>query len=80
MRCSSWFSRKFSMWGRMSSMACQHPVMQLAEAMPVMTQVSIAARAYKADANYVAVMTALTTVIALFTIPTYFILLTYGIL
>ncbi len=49
-------------------------------AMPVMTQVSIAARAYKADANYVAVMTALTTVIALFTIPTYFILLTYGIL
>ncbi len=49
-------------------------------AMPVMTQVSIAARAYKADANYVAVMTALTTVIALFTIPAYFILLTFGIL
>lgn len=49
-------------------------------AMPVMTQVSIAARAYKADANYVAVMTAVTTVMALFTIPTYFILLTFGIL
>lgn len=49
-------------------------------AMPVMTQVSIAARAYKADANYVAVMTALTTVISLFTIPAYFILLTFGIL
>lgn len=48
--------------------------------MPVMTQVSIAARAYKADANYVAVMTALTTVIALFTIPIYFILLTFGII
>ncbi len=49
-------------------------------AMPVMTQVSIAARAYKADANYVAVMTALTTVISLFTIPAYFILLTLGVL
>lgn len=49
-------------------------------AMPVMTQVSIAARAYKADANYVAVMTALTTVISLLTIPSYFILLTYGLL
>ena len=49
-------------------------------AMPVMTQVSIAARAYKADANYVAVMTAVTTVMALFTIPTYFILLTFGFL
>lgn len=49
-------------------------------AMPVMTQVSIAARAYKADANYVAVMTALTTVLALITIPLYFILLTYGVI
>lgn len=49
-------------------------------AMPVMTQVSIAARAYKADANYVAVMTALTTVLSLITIPLYFILLTFGIL
>lgn len=48
--------------------------------MPVMTQVSIAARAYKADANYVAVMTALTTVLSLFTIPAFFILLTLGVL
>jgi malate permease and related proteins len=49
-------------------------------AMPVMTQVSIAARAYNADANYVAVMTALTTVMAMFTIPTYFLLLSFGLL
>ncbi|ABD90108.1 AEC family transporter [Rhodopseudomonas palustris] len=55
-------------------------VLIIESSMPVMTQVSIAARAYKADANYVAVMTALTTVLALFTIPTYFILLTFGIL
>ncbi|MDC7784964.1 AEC family transporter [Rhodoplanes sp. TEM] len=49
-------------------------------AMPVMTQVSIAARAYNADANYIAVMTAITTVMGLFTIPTYFLLLQFGIL
>jgi predicted permease len=49
-------------------------------AMPVMTQCSIAARAYKADANYVAVMTALTTVLSMITIPTFFILLNFGIL
>jgi malate permease and related proteins len=55
-------------------------VLIIESAMPVMTQVSIAARAYKADANYVAVMTALTTVLALFTIPTYFILLTFKII
>ncbi|RAI44150.1 AEC family transporter [Rhodoplanes roseus] len=49
-------------------------------AMPVMTQVSIAARAYDADANYIAVMTAITTVMALFTIPAYFVLLNFGLL
>lgn len=49
-------------------------------AMPVMTQVSIAARAYSADANYVAVMTALTTVMAMVTIPSYFLLLHWGFL
>jgi hypothetical protein len=49
-------------------------------AMPVMTQVSIAARAFKADANYVAVMTALTTVLSMITIPVYFLLLTFGVL
>jgi hypothetical protein len=47
-------------------------------AMPVMTQVSIAARAYKADANYVAVVTAVTTVLSMITIPTYFLLLNFG--
>ena len=55
-------------------------VLVIEAAMPVMTQVGIAARAYKADANYVAVLTALTTVISLFTIPAYFILLTFGII
>ncbi|KIZ39505.1 MULTISPECIES: AEC family transporter [Rhodopseudomonas] len=55
-------------------------VLIIESSMPIMTQVSIAARAYKADANYVAVMTALTTVISLATIPAYFILLTYGVL
>lgn len=48
--------------------------------MPVMTQVSIAAKAYGADANYVAVMTAVTTVLAMITIPTYFLLVTFKIL
>jgi len=48
-------------------------------AMPVMMQVSIAARAFNADANYAAVTTALTTVMAMFTIPTYFLLLHYGV-
>jgi len=55
-------------------------VLVIEAAMPVMTQVGIAARAYNADANYVAVLTALTTVISLFTIPTYFILLTFRII
>jgi len=49
-------------------------------AMPVMTQCSIAARAYKADHAYVAVVTAVTTVMAIITIPTFFILLNFGIL
>lgn len=49
-------------------------------AMPVMTQCSIAARAYKADYGYVAVVTAVTTCMALFTIPTFFLLLNFGIL
>lgn len=49
-------------------------------AMPVMTQCSIAARAYKADYGYVAVVTAVTTVMAILTIPTFFILLSFGIL
>lgn len=48
--------------------------------MPVMTQTSVAAKAFKADSNYVAVMTAVTTMCALITIPVYFILLTKGIL
>lgn len=48
-------------------------------AMPVMMQVSIAARAFNADANYAAVTTALTTVMAMITIPTYFLLLHYGV-
>lgn len=48
--------------------------------MPVMTQVSIAARAFKADYSYVAVVTAVTTCMALITIPTFFILLSFGIL
>jgi malate permease and related proteins len=48
--------------------------------MPVMMQVSIAARAYNADAGYVAVTTALTTVLALVTIPSYFLLLHFGVL
>lgn len=49
-------------------------------AMPVMTQCSIAARAYKADHGYVAVVTAVTTVLSIITIPTFFILLNFGIL
>lgn len=49
-------------------------------AMPVMMQVSIAARAFNADANYAAVTTALTTVMAMATIPSYFLLLHYGVL
>ncbi|MFL9824806.1 AEC family transporter [Rhodoplanes sp. SY1] len=49
-------------------------------AMPVMTQVSIAARAYNADAGYIAVMTGLTTVMGLVTIPAYFLLLQFGLL
>lgn len=49
-------------------------------AMPVMMQVSIAARAFNADANYAAVTTALTTVMAMFTIPAYFLLLHYGLI
>ncbi len=49
-------------------------------AMPVMVQVSITARAYNADANYIAVTTALTTVMALVTIPFYFLLLNFGVL
>jgi predicted permease len=49
-------------------------------AMPVMTQISIASLSFKADANYVAVMTALTTVISLITIPVYFVLLTYNVI
>jgi hypothetical protein len=48
--------------------------------MPVMTQTSVAAKAFKADSNYVAVMTAVTTMCALVTIPIYFILLTKGVL
>ncbi|MDQ2083554.1 AEC family transporter [Xanthobacteraceae bacterium Astr-EGSB] len=48
-------------------------------AMPVMMQVSIAARAFNADAKYAAVTTALTTVMAMATIPAYFLLLHYGI-
>jgi malate permease and related proteins len=48
--------------------------------MPVMTQVSIAARAYNADANYAAVATALTTAMAIVTIPSYFLLLHLGVL
>lgn len=49
-------------------------------AMPVMTQCSIAARAFKADHGYVSVVTAITTCMALFTIPTFFLLLSFGIL
>jgi len=45
-----------------------------------MMQVSIAARAFNADANYAAVTTALTTVMAMATIPSYFLLLHYGVL
>lgn len=48
--------------------------------MPVMTQVSIAARAFKADYSYVAVVTAVTTCMALITIPTFFILLSFNII
>jgi Predicted permeases len=49
-------------------------------AMPVMTQCSIAARAFKADHAYVAVVTAVTTCMSLITIPTFFILLSLGII
>ena len=49
-------------------------------AMPVMTQCSIAARAYKADYGYVSIGTAVTTVMAIITIPTFFLLLHYGVL
>jgi predicted permease len=55
-------------------------VLVIEAAMPVMTQVSLAARAYSADAEYVAVMTAVTTVMAMFTIPAFFLLLRIGIL
>lgn len=55
-------------------------VFVIESAMPVMTQVSIAAKAYKADSNYVAVLTAVTTVLAMITIPTFFILLTYNVI
>ena len=48
--------------------------------MPVMTQCSIAARAYKADYGYVAVVTAITTMMAVITIPTFFLLIHFGIL
>jgi len=48
--------------------------------MPVMTQCSIAARAYKADYGYVAVVTAITTMMSIVTIPTFFILIHFGIL
>jgi predicted permease len=48
--------------------------------MPVMTQTSVAAKAFKADSDYVAVMTAVTTICALVTIPIYFILLTKHII
>jgi malate permease and related proteins len=44
--------------------------------MPVMTQISVAAKAFKADSGYVAVNTAVTTICGLFTIPIYYILLT----
>lgn len=54
-------------------------VLIIESAMPVMTQVSLAARAYKADANYVAVLTALTTVLSMVSIPAWFLLLTFGI-
>lgn len=49
-------------------------------AMPVMTQVSVAARVYGADANYVAVMTAITTIMAMVTIPVWFLLLDFGLI
>jgi malate permease and related proteins len=49
-------------------------------AMPVMMTVSIAARAYNADTGYIAVATALTTVMAMVTIPLYFLLLHFGAL
>jgi len=47
--------------------------------MPVMTQISVAAKAFKADSGYVAVMTAVTTICALVTIPIFFIMLTMHI-
>lgn len=48
--------------------------------MPVMTQISVAAKAFRADSGYVAVMTAVTTICALVTIPVFFILLTVHII
>jgi predicted permease len=54
-------------------------VFVIESAMPVMMQVSIAARAFNADAKYAAVTTALTTVMAMATIPAYFLLLHYGV-
>jgi len=48
--------------------------------MPVMTQISVAAKAFRADSGYVAVMTAVTTICGLVTIPFFFILLTMHII
>ncbi|RAI34606.1 AEC family transporter [Rhodoplanes serenus] len=54
-------------------------VVVMEAAMPVMTQVSVAARVYGADAHYVAVLTAITTIMAAVTIPAWFLLLEFGL-
>ncbi|MEL7564542.1 MAG: AEC family transporter [Dehalobacterium sp.] len=48
-------------------------------AMPVMTQTPIIARMYGADYEYAAVMTTVTTIVSLFMIPIYMILISSGI-